>query len=85
MMRPRLWFALSSVALVAALGAGCAMRPVVPPQVPQMVSAGNYEGAIAELQALSAASPDDRVYRAEMARGRKGKRRPARNPCASTC
>jgi general secretion pathway protein D len=69
-MRPRLRFALSSLVFAAALGAGCALPPVVPPQVPQLVSAGNYEGAIAQLQALSAARPDDKLLRTEMARVR---------------
>ncbi|MGB3427933.1 MAG: secretin N-terminal domain-containing protein, partial [Burkholderiaceae bacterium] len=68
-MRSRLRFALSSLALAAVLAA-CAMQPVIPPQVPQYVSAGNYEAAIAQLQALSAARPDERVFRAEIARVR---------------
>ena len=69
-MRARLRSALSSIALVAIVVAGCALPPMVPPEVPQLVSAGNYEGAIAQLQAMLAARPDDKVLRAEIARVR---------------
>jgi general secretion pathway protein D len=69
-MRARLRFAILGIALAAALGGGCAMRSAVPPDVPKLVSAGNYEVAIERLQAAAAADPSDLSFRAEIARVR---------------
>jgi general secretion pathway protein D len=65
-MGPRLRRVLFLCLATTAIAAGCALPPFMPADVQQMVAAGNYEGAIARLQALEKSNPGQYMYRADI-------------------
>jgi general secretion pathway protein D len=65
-MGPRLRRVLFLCLATAVIAAGCALPPFMPADVQQLVAAGNYEGAIARLQALEKSNPGQYMYRADI-------------------
>jgi general secretion pathway protein D len=67
-MRPGLRRLLFLSVASAALVVGCALPPFTPPDVQQLVAAGNYEGAIARLEMLDRENRGRLEYRVDIAR-----------------